>query len=1239
MSSAWNLKVLGANGLDVPYVGIVMLDVEVGGQVCRDRGVLVRRDGGVAVGDVVLGMNVIGELHCSPDLSIKPPSPIPNVRLVRVPKDGVHLPARSIVNISVTNPTLREKSTTEFIIEPLNAENAYKYIVTQTVVAGNQHWVVPIVNLQDEDIFIPGRTPIAKVQAAQHVITSRITCSQEQDTLVLSAADSQQGRASKTKETLFDLSDSEVSEEEKEELVNLLSEFPDAIEQDDLDVGFTDKVKHCIHDDDVPVAQTFRRIPFHQLEEVKQHIQSLLDKDIIQPSSSPYASPIVLVRKRDGSIRMCVDYRKLNAKTRRDAFPLPRIEESLDALKGAVYFSTLDLASGYHQVAMDEKDIHKTAFTTPFGLFEYKRMPFGLCSAPATFQRLMQSGLNDLLFQTLLVYLDDVLIFSSTFQEHLQRLRAVLTRFREMGLKLNIKKCHFCRKKVEYLGHVISAEGIATQDSKISAVKDWPVPKDLKELRSFLGLAAYYRRFVEKFAHIAGPLHALVGKLQQMKPGKKVLIGAEWTTQCQDAFDRLKSALTSAPILGYADYTKPFIVETDASASGLGAILSQDQDGHRRVIAYASRTLRPSEKNPATYSAMKLELCALRWAVAEKFRGYLLGASFTVLTDNNPLRYLDTAKLGALEQRWMAQLASFNFTVQYRSGKTNAAADALSRYPTEVGDDKEEEEEFVAASIVVTAIPVEVAQHSGVGDSGDSSESESETSECENSCVHDIDSTQSLPSISVEELKKAQEEDSDIGPFLTFWRRNERPDRLAKLSHSMTFGSLCSQWDRLTMEQGLLCRRIQHPVERQEILQIVTPLELRRIVFDSTHSAGHQGKDKTCRLLQERVYWPGMFADVERWVRACERCATAKMPPRKVHVPMGHLFATKPLEVLAMDFTVLEPSSDGRENVLVVTDVFTKFTIAVPTCDQKASTVAKVLVREWFTRYGIPLRIHSDQGRNFESEVVKELCSFYGIAKSRTTPYHPQGNAQCERFNRTLHNLLRTLPREKKRRWTEYLGELVFIYNVTPHGSTGFSPYELLFGQPPRLPVDFLLSRSQPTPTTDWIREHQARLHDMHQLAAKRLSQAAAVRKALHEANRKGPTEKLRVGDVVLLRDHPLGRNKIQDAWKPEKYRVKAIPTEDGAPVVIITEDGRTVRRVSRQELRKYVPVPAPRRLVKLPSVPVTTVPLVDYADSDSDTSSSSSSEEENLLSVRPKRTTAGKHSNPHRLPMSVLRK
>ena len=321
------------------------------------------------------------------------------------------------------------------------------------------------------------------------------------------------------------------------------------------------------------------------------------------------------------------DYRRLNAKTKKDAFPLPRLSEFLDAAVRAKFLSSLDLASGYHQVKVREQDREKTAFITPMGLYEYVRMPFGLCGAPATFQRLMQRCVGDLVYQMLFVYLDDICIYSKTFTDHLEHLDAVFTRLKRHGPKLKPSKCHLFCKEVKYLGHVLSEEGISAEEEKTKAIRNWPVPTTLKKLRSFIGFASYYRRFISDFAQLARPLHALTGVCQGHDPK---YFRNRWSPECQEAFDSLKSRFISAPILAFADFSKPFIIDVDASQSGLGAVLSQIQEGCEKVIAFASRTLRDNEKKMEKYSSRKLELLGMKWAITEQFKDYLYGSHFLV---------------------------------------------------------------------------------------------------------------------------------------------------------------------------------------------------------------------------------------------------------------------------------------------------------------------------------------------------------------------------------------------------------------------------------------------------------------------------------------------------------------------------------------------------------------------------------------------------------------------------------
>ena len=428
-------------------------------------------------------------------------------------------------------------------------------------------------------------------------------------------------------------------------------------------------MKHAIPTTAPPIRQSIRRVPEALKDSINCEVSRMLEQKIIQPSSSPWSSPVVMVQKKDGSWRFCIDYHKLNAATHRDAYPLPRIEATLDSLKGCRYFTTLDLAAEYWQVGLEEDDKEKTAFSTLQGHFEFSVMPFGLTNAPATFQRLMECTLAGLTHEQCLIYLDDIIVFSSSFSIHLECLRNVFTALPQAKLQLKLSKCSFGQTQVQYLGHIVSATGIKPDPRKIEVVSCYPVPQNVKELKQFLGLTNYYRKFISNYAHIAEPLHKM------LRGPKKIFT---WTTPCQQAFDHLKSRLVQLPVLSHPDFSVPFILHTDASETAVGAVLSQCIDGKERVVSYWSRQLTKPERN---YSTIEREALAVVSATKE-FYPYLYGFSFQLVTDHNPLTSLrDIKDVGGRLTRWTLYLQQFNFTWEHRPGKHHCNADALSRLP------------------------------------------------------------------------------------------------------------------------------------------------------------------------------------------------------------------------------------------------------------------------------------------------------------------------------------------------------------------------------------------------------------------------------------------------------------------------------------------------------------------------------------------------------------------------------
>ena len=493
-SDGW-LKITAANGLHIPYTGFAKMDVEVGGVMIPRRGIVVVRRIGKQTTPGLLGTNVLQHL---PDFKgILGDTGSHEKGFLRVAgKRKILVPARSRCNVCVTGPTLQEDG----VVEPLASPLPGDLMVPPSLVDGAPgRRSIPVINQSGRDVWLNPRTRLGvisrcSVETNDLQVKVKERCIQIECNKVSVDAENQQLPAG------LDLSGLEGSPN-MSRAKDMFSQYSSVFAKDEDDLGCTNLIKHrIVLEDPTPVRLPYRRIPPTQLEEFHQHLQKLRAKNIIRPSTSEYASPIVLVRKKSGGLRMCIDYCQLNKKTRKDAYPLPRIEESTDARVAAKLFSVMDLQSAYHQVEMEEEDKAKTAFTTPLGLYEFNRMLFGLCNSPATYLRLMQSVFPEEVFKILLVYIDDIIAFSRTEEEMLTRLEVIFQKLQQVGLKLEVSKCQFFCKKVRYLGHEISESGIATDSEKIRVVKEWPVPKSVREIRAYLGFTGYYRRYVKGFS-------------------------------------------------------------------------------------------------------------------------------------------------------------------------------------------------------------------------------------------------------------------------------------------------------------------------------------------------------------------------------------------------------------------------------------------------------------------------------------------------------------------------------------------------------------------------------------------------------------------------------------------------------------------------------------------------------------------------------------------------------------------
>lgn len=1113
-------KVVSANGEPIEILGRTQLNISVGNQVIK-QSVLVAKD---LAQECILGVDFMGTHGLIIDFStmtLKTKSEsvclkkgienlacnIKSARTEVIPAghekiiDGM-LVVKHSGNISKTNYVGMVEST-------LKPKNDRSLLVARSIVTARNSTVpLRIANFSDEDVTIYKNTRLGKFSSIEEnfeSVLSNVCCT-----------------ASGSQETTSIIDnihiDSSLDAEQRGKLKSLLNEYSSIFSRGTADLGRTSLVKHHIDTgSNTPVRQGVRRVPIHKQREIKEHIDNMLQEGIIQPSCSPWAAPVILVPKKDGSTRFCIDYRRINAITKKDAYPLPRIDQTLDALATAKLFSSLDLTSGYWQIELDSESREKSAFTTNWGLYEFNVMPFGLCGAPSTFQRLMETVLAGLQWDLCLVYLDDIIIFSQSFDEHLVRLKEVFERIRKANLKLKPSKCHLLKSKITCLGHIISQQGIEPDDTKIEAVKNWRTPTSATEIQQFLGFASYYRRFVANFSEIAAPLYKLTQQNTQFI----------WSERCQHAFLELKRRLTTAPILALPRSDCEFIVDTDASDFAIGAVLSQIQQGKEVVIAYSSRTLSKSERN---YCTTRKELLALVFFI-KQFRHYLYGKKFLARTDHKALKWLFSIKdPEGQTARWVTQLSEYDFSIEHREGKRHRNADGMSRIPCRQCDVDENKTACVMkAEKNHLSHPTEVNNNmsGGSGAAGCSSRI---------TCPSKPTGDSSLGS---SYLRSQQEEDSDIKTVLSWGIGSKRPTFRDIEGQSPAVKDLWSKFDKLVLRNGVLYIEWEDDQKAEVTLKLVVPWKSVNEILFGLHSSptgGHLGVSKTLGKVAERFYWFGMRRDVENYVANCMECVTRKNPNRTAKAPLQPHYSGAPFEKIAIDILEVPVSDKGNKYIVVIGDYFSKWAEAFPVKTHTAQVVAEILIDQFISRFGAPAQLHSDQGPEFESRLISELCRLLNIDKTRTTAYHPQSDGQVERFNRTLLSMLSKYVSENQRDWDVHLQKVMMGYRTSKHESTKFTPAYILFGRELRLPLDVqyeLPDNSSSKYYSEYVLNAKERFLRAYETVRDNISHAQKTMKDYYD--RKAYGEEFSVGDRVWYFDPRVkkGRStKLNRPWK-----------------------------------------------------------------------------------------------------------
>lgn len=873
------------------------------------------------------------------------------------------------------------------------------------------------------------------------------------------------------------------------------------------------RVDHKIELDTGHAAEELRYSPLYKMsldeaEACRKYIVENLAKGFIESSHAPWAAPVLFVPKPGGrGLRFCVDYRRLNAISRKDRYPLPLIDETMARIGQAKIFTKIDIRQAFHRIRMDPDAEELTTFRTRYGAYKYKVLPFGLTNGPSTFQRYINETLMGYLDDFCSAYIDDILVYSSNELEHQEHVTKVLARLRDAGLQADIDKCEFHVTKTKFLGFIVGVEGIAVDPDKISAVKDWQQPTTVKGIQFFLGFCNFYRRFVKEYSRIAKPLTYLTRKEVSFK----------WGKDCQLAFETLKSRLLSAPVLMHFEHGRPTKLETDASDGVIAGVLTQQQDDREwHPVGYFSETMQGAEHN---YPIHDKELLAVVRAL-RFWRSELIGLQepFTVITDHEALVYFGTKRLLNLRQAgWAEQLAQFHFQITYRPGTQNGGADALSRKAEDLVTQKAKKEAMRTFRIF------QQGDGSSYTVDADGSAPEGDAHVAQLCTMVLGDSVVPLLTMNVEDCPP------DISGYQLTEEllRNNRDDpelevdrEKARQGHTdltLTAGELLLYQGRLVVS-GISTLRTQ--------------------VLEEVHGrlvGGHPGQHKTKKLLQAKYWWPGLTADADRYVANCA-CQAAKPPRGKTPGLLQPLpIPQRPWRHLVMDFKQMPKDKQGYDNVLIVVDRLSKFVQTLPCHTTVTARDAACL---YYTRifgiFGCPESVVSDRGPQFVADFTNELSKLMGTKWKLSAPGHSQTAGQAEIMIQYFEQRLRPFVNHYQDNWAAAVPAMDYVHNGTPHESIGMEPHEALMGYPmPKLYDWEPMARPLDEATVTERRNRQeardvaSTIHDYVEHAREMMGRAQ--QRMVEQANRHRKAPDFDVGDHVRV---------IRKAWSSPTDRV-----------------------------------------------------------------------------------------------------